>query len=223
MNPDLEILNEYFSHERMEKYVYSVGEIFAVDLYKTNLKVSQSFYPLLNILETVLRNKINKHFSDFFKDSEWLINQKNGFMNDVSLKSKFLKSEIERTEYLLKKRNSEITMGKMIAEQNFSFWTEFFSLNYYKILKGQSIKIFGKLPIGIGRKEINQKLKSIRIFRNRLYHNEPICFKNEKFSFYEAKNVHQNIIYLIDLMAPELKDFIEELDSVEFEISFFNS
>ncbi len=77
----------YLSSQRIDRYLIATGnrKTRAVRLYKANLKIAQSFHPLLGALEVTLRNRINTILSAHFSDPDWIINQKTGFMAAPSL------------------------------------------------------------------------------------------------------------------------------------------
>jgi len=216
----------YFSHSRINRYYEASNKSknHAVNLYFLNLNVSKSFNPVLSIFEVILRNKLNYTLSSLFNNTNWIIDEKVGFMNDLSLinsknrnenKTNFyLLQEILNSEKKLKKLSIPITSCKIISEQSFGFWTCFFDLNYYKILKGSPIKIFKYLPSYVGRKEISDNINKIRRFRNRINHNEPICFNKNKIDFSEAIEVHNSILNLLQWIDPEIIDFINPIDNV---------
>lgn len=202
---------KYFSEERTAKYFDLAGDS-AIDLYSCNLRLSQSFYPLLHILEVVLRNKINIQLQDFYHEENWILSEEK--VTNLQYE------EIKRVKNFLKNNNTQISSGKVISELNFSFWTAFFSTQTYKFYQGQPIKIFGKLPQNFGRKEVYIILNQIRKFRNRIYHNEPACFKNNSIDFSTAELVYEDILFLLNLLCPELEGFIAEHNRVKLEIEF---
>ena len=71
----------------------------------------------------------------------------------------------------------------------------------------------------IGRKEISNEINKIRQFRNRISHNEPICFKQNTVDFTEAIQVHEAILNLLKWIDPEILKFINEIDTVLVEIN----
>ena len=218
---------QYFSSSRTERYHNATGksESKTIKLYKANLAISKSFYPLLAILEVLFRNKINDTLSVFFNDAEWIINQKSGFMIDSSLTftykktrkvktNRFLLEEITKVENKLVKAGVKITSGKIISEQTFGFWTDLFEVHHYKLLKGKPIKIFANLPANYGRKEVNDELKKIRRFRNRIYHNEPICFSGSTVDFTETLDIYNSIRNVLRWIDPQLLEFIADIDEI---------
>lgn len=219
---------QYFSASRVDRYLLATGNSTekGVKLYKANLKLSQSFHPLLGILEVILRNRLNDVLGSYFRDADWIINQKHGFMSDPSLRyiykrtgevriNDFLKREITKAERKLTKTNTPITSGKIIAEQTLGFWTDLFEVHNYRLLKGKPIQIFQTLPQGFGRKEVNDELDKVRRFRNRINHNEPICFHGNTVDFSASIEVHHSIINLLTWINPEIIKLLSDLDNVQ--------
>lgn len=221
----------YLSTPRIGRYLQATGnsKSKASRLYKANLKISQSFLPVIAVLEVTLRNRINTILTAHFSDPDWIINQKNGFMVDPSLThtdkrtekniiNRYLKSEVEKAEKRILKSGVVVTSGKIISEQTFGFWTDLYEVHHYKILFGRPIQIFSNLPPGHGRKEVNDGLNKIRLFRNRLYHNEPICFNGVAKDFQHAEDVHNLIISMLTWIDTDLVDWISNIDEVKKQI-----
>lgn len=221
----------YVSTPRIGRYLQATGnnKSKATRLYKANLKLSQAFLPIIAILEVTLRNRINTILTAHFSDSDWILNQKNGFMIDPSLAhidkrtgknitNRYLKSEVEKAEKRILRSGAVVTSGKIISEQTFGFWTDLYEVHHYKILFGRPIQIFSNLPSGYGRKEVNDGLNKIRIFRNRLYHNEPICFKGTTKDFQHAEEIHTIITNTLTWIDFELVNWIKNIDGVKKQI-----
>lgn len=227
MKSDFSVFKQYISDARLNRYLIASGnsKSKSYKLYISNLKIAQAFHPLLGTFEVILRNRLNDILSYHFNDTEWVLNQKNGFMSDPSLKFKYkrtgkiklndyLKSEILKAEKRILKSGSKVTSGKIIAEQPLGFWTDLFEVHHYRLLKGKPIQIFQSLPPGLGRKDINEELNKIRRFRNRINHNEPICFKENNIDFTDTLNIYQSIIKLLAWIDPKIFKLISELDNV---------
>lgn len=224
----LEDFKHYFSAARVNRYLLATENSTsrAIKLYKANLKISQAFHPLLGVFEVIFRNRINDILASHFADPDWIINQKTGFMSDQSLTfihkrtgqrktNDFLKREIIKAEKRLKKTGTPITSGKIIAEQTFGFWTDLFEVHHYRLLKGRPIQIFSSLPAGHGRKEVNDELDKVRRFRNRINHNEPICFNGNDIDFTKTLEVYNSIIKLLTWIDPKTLKLISDLDRVK--------
>lgn len=212
---------KYFSEPRLHKFVnHNNGNLKkALLLYRSNLILSQAFYPILSVLEISLRNAIDKQLNNYFSDSNWLIKQKTGFMNDSLLNINpipfYMKNNVNRVQ---SKLNSSATHDKILSQLTFGFWTEFFHPKYYKILHGQPIHIFSNLPKHIKRNNIYNKLNSIRVFRNRIYHYEPICFINSTFDVKHLKNIYSEIIELIQWFDNDLFEWVSKIDTTAIEL-----
>lgn len=224
----LKDFKQYFSAARVNRYLIATGNSTskAVKLYKANLKTSQAFHPLLGVFEVVLRNRLNDVLASHFADPDWIVNQKTGFMSDPSLRftykrtghlktNDFLKREIIKAEKRLQKSGTPITSGKIIAEQTLGFWTDLFEVHHYRLLRGKPIQIFNSLPAGHGRKEVIDELDNVRRFRNRINHNEPICFSGSKIDFTDTLEVHKSITNLLTWIDPEIIRLISDIDKVK--------
>ncbi|SEA23764.1 Abi family protein [Pedobacter hartonius] len=217
---------------RIDRYFVATGsKTNAVRLYKANLKIAQAFHPILGILEVILRNRINDILAVFFGDMDWLISQKRGFMSDPSLTyfdkrtnqrktNDFLKKSVLKSENRLRRFGTVITSGKIIADQTLGFWTELFETLHYRLLQGRPIQIFTHLPPSIGRREVRDRLNDIRQFRNRINHNEPICFNGNNIDFTYAESIYRSVHEILSWIDPDINAFTSDLDKVLREIAF---
>lgn len=176
----------FFSQIRLSRYLnaYSGDATKAIKLYKANIQLSQAFYPLISILEVALRNGIDKQISKHFSDSNWLLTQRNQFANHPLLIYKdkrgthpdhFFIEKLKQAEDKLRFRGAPLIHGKLLAELTFGFWVKFFDNSPIKILKGTQLKAFKNSP-GMPVTKVHSHLNSIVALRNRISHNEPICF-----------------------------------------------
>ena len=147
--------------------------------YKANIRISQALYPELSILEVTLRNAINSTFCKNISPT-WLedeIQQQKILSDQEHIKLLRVYNET-MNEY----KQREFTIGKVIANLNFGFWTGLCSKRY-------STKIWHKRECFRGvfincpgtAQQINmlsKKLTSIRKLRNRIFHYEPILTKS---------------------------------------------
>lgn len=75
-------------------------------------------------------------------------------------------------------------------------------------------KAFKHLPARYGRKDISNTLFEIREFRNRIFHNEPICFVNNKIDFSYARNIYELITGVLRWIDPKIHTSLLEIDKV---------
>lgn len=222
-----------FSCARVSRYVKAArgDKKKAQKMYYANARLARAFQPLLSFFEVVLRNQLHYALAAHFGDVQWLINQKAGFMSDPSLihidkktgkvkKNHFLKDEVQRAEKELQSRGKNTTSGRIIAELNFGFWNSLYETHHYALLKGVPCQIFKSLPAGYGRKDVNIVIQEIRMLRNRVSHNEPLCFNNRKFDMSYVKDMYAKISDFLSWINPEILSALrsESLDCVAEEI-----
>ena len=225
--------SKLYSNARVSRYVKAANgdRRKAQKMYYANARVAQSFQPLLSFFEVILRNQLHYALAAHFNDVQWLINQKTGFMSDPSLThtvkktgkvmvNDFLKKEVERSERTLIGKKRNVTAGRVIAELNLGFWNSLYETHHYALLKGVPCKIFKSLPTGYGRKEVNNAIQEIRTLRNRVSHNEPLCFSNKAYDMTYAKEMYGKINDFLSWINPDIMVSLksESLDNVCREI-----
>lgn len=225
--------SKLYSNARVSRYVKAANgdKRKAQKMYYANARIAQSFQPLLSFFEVILRNQLHYALASHFSDVKWLINQKTGFMSDPSLThtvkktgkvtvNDFLKKEVERSERTLIGKKRNVTAGRVIAELNLGFWNSLYETHHYALLKGVPCQIFKSLPTGYGRKEVNNAIQEIRTLRNRVSHNEPLCFSDKVYDMTYAKEMYTKIKDFLSWINPEIISSLkqESLDSVYKEI-----
>lgn len=226
-------IQQYISAARLQNYenVCAGNTDKAIKLYHTNLRLSQAFYPLLSLLEVILRNALNEELSNNFTDPNWLITQQRGFMMHPSLSYRdpttgrmkhnyYLKLNVEKS---INKAGTHATQGKIIADLSFGFWTALFEPVYFSILSARPMNIFSKLPPSTKRKVVYKKLKKLNDFRNRVYHNEAIIFGkdsfgNNVFSLNDAKEIYQEIQEFFRWLDLDFNEWTKSINNINFEI-----
>lgn len=218
-----ELRNKYLSRPRLNRYLNATdnNKNLSKRLYNANIRLAQATHPILTQFEVVLRNSLNLQLSSHFLDSDWIINQKNGFIRNNSLgySNFFLKRSVQKTENKLKRRGIPITSGKIISDQTFGFWIALFLRHHYSLIAGQPIHIFVNKPITEDRASIYSKLDHIRIFRNRVNHCEPLCFNGNEIDCNEVINIRTKLYQLIEWIEPELIPFFESIDNIQSKIN----
>lgn len=225
--------SKLYSNARVSRFVKAANgdRRKAQKMYYANARVAQSFQPLLSFFEVILRNQLHYALAAHFNDVQWLINQKTGFMSDPSLThtvkktgkvmvNDFLKKEVERSERTLIGKKRNVTAGRVIAELNLGFWNSLYETHHYALLKGVPCKIFKSLPTGYGRKEVNNAIQEIRTLRNRVSHNEPLCFSNKAYDMTYAKEMYGKINDFLSWINPDIMVSLksESMDNVCREI-----
>lgn len=216
-----------YSYSRVFKYYKATAgdEHKAMLLYYANVRIAQALHPLLGAFEVILRNQLHYALAGHFSDGCWIINQKTGFMAASSLThinkksgkpvvNNYLLKEIQRAEKKLSDKGVAITAGRVIAEQTLGFWNSLYEKHHYILLSGVPCTIFKSLPSGYGRKEVNDTISRIRELRNRINHNEPICFVHKKRDFSYARGMYHLLMDFLSWIDPSIPASLAEVDKV---------
>lgn len=176
------IINDIISEQRFDRYLEACrnNEAQAFEAYEANLLISKDFCPLLSVLEVALRNRLNVVLSQFFSDKDWILNQKRSFMSHPRLGKNFLTKNIVETAEKQIIRRGLNPRHQIITELTFAFWVRLFQADHFGLLKAEPRKVFDYMPKSTKSDKIHTMLKSVVDFRNRVYHNEPICFGLDK-------------------------------------------
>jgi len=215
-------LEKYASVQRMNRFLIATGsKSGAMSLYRANLLVSQAFYPVLNLVEIFLRNSLYACIERYFSNSNWIITEKNGFMNDLTLAESgyYLKNSVIKAENKMLKRGIIASAEKILAEQSFSFWVSLFEPRHYKLIGGSIIHSFPNKPSHVNRKAILLLLTKIRDFRNRIYHNEPVCFNGYSVTFSHASQIRSDLLNMLEWMNLDIKKYVQCFDTIEKQIN----
>jgi hypothetical protein len=213
-----------FSRIRLEKYISACGKDVpkGIELYKYNIQLSQALYPIISILEVALRNCIDNQLTIYFNDKNWLINNRKEFANHPALLHKnkqgiivpdnFFNERLKSVESKLRFRGIPISHNKLISELTFGFWVKFFDKKAIKILNGSplfALKNRGSMKSA----DIHSHLNSIVLLRNRISHNEPICFDNNgMLSLKTIRKYETNILQAIDWIDYDLGTWAKKLN-----------
>ncbi len=177
-----------------------------VERYKNNIKISQALYPELSILEVTLRNAIDTMLKTCISET-WL---------EDEIKQQKILSDHEY-EMLLSAYNDiktlypkNFTMGKVIANLTFGFWTNLCSKRYNAVIwtkKGAFKGVFTNYPKNLQQQihSLSLRLRTVRYFRNRIFHYEPV-FKYPSNTLKMYNEIMEIISYLPSDNTDILKD-----------------
>jgi len=189
---------DIISKERLNSYCITSKDDFSILLenYIYNIKISETFYPILSILEIGLRNRINNAIEALIRPT-WLL---------LELKSPSLLLQNEH-EILLKAakklsfKSKNLTKGALIAELSFGFWVNLCKKPYKTVFwdkKGFFDFVFPYFPPSneMNRiKFISSDLKNILQLRNRIFHHEIII--NHKLGVQNCYNIIEKVLFYI--------------------------
>jgi hypothetical protein len=188
------LIDRIISMDRIEPYlIHHQNDIDKAMLhYKGNILISESFYPLLSVLEIGLRNSIDYQLTKRFNDRRWYEN-----MEFIKIASRFQIDRISDAKSNILSEKKEITPGRIISELSFGFWTSLFDVKFEMTLWKSLRLSFPNCPKQIRqRKTMSSKFNSIRKLRNRIFHHEAISWN----------------LGVLDRFRLELEEGIEWLD-----------
>jgi len=209
------IVERIISEERIEPYLnYHENNLSkAIAHYKSNILISESFYPLLAVLEIGLRNSIDYQMTKRFNDKEWYDNK-----DFVKIATRFQIDRISKARTNIFSEKKEITPGRIISELSFGFWTSLFDTKFEMTLWKNLRLAFPNCPKNIRkRKTMSSKLNGIRKLRNRIFHHEAITWNLNVLNAYKDEII-QGIEWLNkDILGFTLKYTIV-LDPLSFSL-----
>lgn len=200
--PNLQDLEKYsatYGFERLSSFAYSNEDTFEdiVTNYSNNIKISQAIYPELCALEVILRNSIDTILRKYISET-WIEDEikKQSLLDDSEYKT--LVKTYQETKEDCKASSKNFTIGKVIANLNFGFWTNLCVKKYNSKIWNKPKCFYGVFKNYPNKHSINYiatKLYTIRRFRNRVFHYEKIFkYPNRTLSMYN--NILEMLSYL---------------------------
>ena len=199
-----QFFQKIFSDKRMQKYFDSHpdNESLAILHYQCNIEIAESFYTCLSVFEVSLRNAVNRELISKFGTEEWY----NHFPSTPGLAK--LNKEITQAQQQITKRRELISPSKVVAELTFGFWTKIFNSEFELILWKDIRRAFPYMPkADRQRKNVSAPLNNFRGFRNRVFHNEPICWKLSKL-----KEIHEEMVLVLGWINKDIPVWIAPFD-----------
>lgn len=179
------------------RYAQSI-DLDPIKIYKWNVALAESLYPLLEIVEVGLRNSINEAVAEHYADPDWLLD------SQILSVKEHAKVQESREKYQAK-YNKEPKIGKIISDLNLGFWVSLLDKRYDNKLWHQIIRqTFPFMPKNIrDRKHASLRFSKIRALRNRVFHFEPI------WHWKDLLQQHDEIVEAIKWIDPALQDLVQ--------------
>lgn len=224
-------IEQYISSPRLNRYLLATNndKLRALKLYQTNIRLSQSFYPLLSLLEIILRNSLNRTMMSHFKSKNWIVDQTSLFFSDEIFAPKYyFKTEVNKRISKLKEEKKPITNDNIIAGLTLGFWVAMFYADSFKLLKGAPLKCLSNKPLTVNGTVFKKKLERIRDFRNKIYHNEPIIFTKSLagdpvFTTSHVYDIYSEIKQIFDYLNLDFKRWTRRIDNIPLEVNRANA
>lgn len=163
---------------RLKAYGYESNDIL-LEKYIYNLKVSESLYPALSLLEVTLRNKICYAIETLIC-KDWLIKELN---HQNLLLDKEYKKLVETADKI-EKDGKKVTNDRLISELTFGFWIHLCTKSYkpkFWDKKGFIELVFPNYTVSSNLRNISliqKDLRDVLKLRNRISHQEIIINGN---------------------------------------------
>ena len=199
-----DFFEKIFSNERMTKYFdkYPDDPTRAILHYKCNLELSESMYISLSVLEVALRNAISRELRKMTGRDDWYA----VFPGIPGLRS--LNKYVTLATHHISGRHETITPSKIIAELTLGFWVSLLNSEYERVLWKDIRRAFPYMPKAIRqRKNISAPLNRFRNFRNRIFHNEAICWNINHVCY-----IHSELIQVLGWINKDLPLWVARFD-----------
>ena len=211
--------------------------------YSWNMAVVGAFYPLIQLVEVALRNAINqvgmKHLTSI-PDKYWLETVQHTLTSEGKVpkqvkgfKDKIKKAHSDAKKSLIQKglENTQPSIDQIISQTDFVTWEYIFDKHFYNGNNQQKahclwphylLKVFKKLPKVAGKNPqfhqrdiIRRRIEEIRLFRNRLSHNEPVWRVHHVKSKHDAilalTQMAEHIMELLFWISPKFKNYVVDI------------
>ncbi|GAB1417102.1 hypothetical protein MASR2M117_25080 [Paludibacter sp.] len=199
------IIEKIISNERLQPYLtrHKNNQEKAIQHYKSNIFISEAFYPLLSILEIGLRNSIDYQLMIRFKDKHWFENHE-----FIKIASKFQIDRVSEARVNILSEKKEITSGRIISELSFGFWTSLFDTKFEMTLWKTLRLAFPNCPKEIRkRRTMSSKFNALRKLRNRIFHHEAVTWNLNVLQEYEKE-----ILEALNWLNKDLVNWLGDLN-----------
>lgn len=174
----------------MERYFirYPNDEARAVLHYQCNLQLAEAFYTSLSVFEVTLRNALSREMETMTGRQDWYV------VFPVTPGLTNLNRYITQASKQIAGRHENITPSKVVAELTLGFWVSLLNSEYERLL----------------RKNVSAPLNTFRSFRNRVFHNESICW-----NLYRVEEIHQKMITVLGWINKDVPGWLQQVDRFE--------
>lgn len=197
-------LEKVFSGKRMERYfnLYPDDEVCAIRHYQCNLQLAEAFYVSLSVFEVTLRNALCRELETMTGRKDWYAT----FPTTPGLTK--LNRYISQANKQIIGRHENITPSKVIAELTLGFWVSLLNSEYERLLWKDLRRAFPFMPKRERqRKNVSAPLNTFRTFRNRVFHNESICW-----NLCRVEEIHQEMITVMGWMNKDVPGWLQQID-----------
>ena len=201
---ELDIIISAFSAQRLSKYLaynHNNAEL-AIKHYKSNLRLAESLYISLSVFEVTLRNALARELRNMAGTDDWF-----DMFYTIPELTPFV-PEIDKAKSLIRNRGEKISTDKIISEMTFGFWVMLLNSQYERVLWKSLRKAFPNIPKkDRKRKNISAPCNTLRHLRNRIFHQEAICW-----DLYYVACLHDNLVTVLGWMNTDIPNWLSSID-----------
>jgi hypothetical protein len=162
-----------FSAKRMQRYfcAHENDPDKAILHYQCNIELAEAFCSSIAVFEVALRNAINRELIALSGRDDWYVS----LFTQPGMSE--LHKYITQANKQIANRKEISSPDKIVAELTLGFWVSLLNSRYEKLLWKDLRRAFPYMPKSVRqRKNVSAPLNSLRTFRNRVFHHEPICW-----------------------------------------------
>lgn len=201
----------------------------AQKLYLANLRISQKLYAVISVFEVALRNAVDEHYKQYFISKtgspEWLRNQSaaSGFLSNPTLSKGGFQSR-ENVKKVISNLGTHYTHDKVVSELSFGFWKYMFATKEFAAAGSTLLHVFVARPRGINHTDVYNKLDVVNRIRNRVAHQQPVCFdKTGNVSLTATLEAYNNMLDILTWLGYDTKVLLKGVDGINNEVRRINS
>lgn len=197
-------LPEAISAARLAPYLTACDDDVqcAVRLYTWNIEVSSAFWGPVHVFEVVLRNALHNQMSRRYGRSDWW-ERTDVRLHDVMVDQLDRAQQDARKAASRKKR--QMVPDDIVAALSLGFWTGLLGSGRSQQYETQFWQPFLRdaFPNYSGaRSALHRDVETLRLFRNRLAHHEPV------FTRHLAAD-HETILRVVGYIASDAAEYVE--------------
>lgn len=182
--------------------MYPNDEQCAITHYCCNLQLSEAMYVPLSVFEVTLRNALCRELVRMTGREDWY-----AVFPDIPGLSN-LNRYIKQAAKQISGRHEQISPSKIIAELTLGFWVSLFNSEYERILWKDLRRAFPLMPKSKRqRKYISAPLNRFRMLRNRVFHNESICWNID-----HVKGIHYEMMEVLGWINRDVPAWLSQYD-----------
>jgi len=161
--------------------------------------MNEAFFPVLAASKVCLRNLISTRLAALYGPNWW---DDPAFLAQIRNGSGYVKKTRDKLNDKLKKRDL-VTSGRMTAELSFGFWVNMLLKRHEPFFWQDFHAAFPALPAEVDYAKLFRRCNSVREFRNRVFHHEPILKL-------DITQEYSQVMELIRWLSPKKAEWIKQ-------------